>query len=155
MSGHECYMREALTEGNNALLAGEVPIGSVVVSADGQIVGRGFNQPIGANDPSAHAEILALRDAARFVGNYRLNGTTLYVPVGPCAMCAGALIHARVDRLVYGAPEPKSGAVCSAMQMLDHPALNHRIEIISGVLENQCREMIQGFFGEKRRTLKG
>ena len=155
MSGHECYMREALTEGNNALLAGEVPIGSVVVSADGQIVGRGFNQPIGANDPSAHAEILALRDAARFVGNYRLNGTTLYVTVEPCAMCAGALIHARVDRLVYGAPEPKSGAVCSAMQMLDHPALNHRIEIISGVLENQCREMIQGFFGEKRRTLKG
>ena len=155
MSGHECYMREALTEGNNALLAGEVPIGSVVVSADGQIVGRGFNHPIGANDPSAHAEILALRDAARFIGNYRLNATTLYVTVEPCAMCAGALIHARVDRLVYGAPEPKSGAVCSAMQMLDHPALNHRIEIISGVLENQCREMIQGFFGEKRRTLKG
>ena len=155
MSGHECYMREALTEGNKALLAGEVPIGSVVVSADGQIVGRGFNQPIGANDPSAHAEILALRDAARFLGNYRLNGTTLYVTVEPCPMCAGALIHSRVDRLVYGTPEPKAGAVCSAMQMLDHPALNHRIEIISGVLENQCREMIQGFFGEKRRTLKG
>ena len=148
-------MREALTEGNSALLAGEVPIGSVVVSADGQIVGRGFNQPIGANDPSAHAEILALRDAARFLGNYRLNGTTLYVTVEPCPMCAGALIHSRVDRLVYGTPEPKAGAVCSAMRMLDHPALNHRIEIISGVLEDQCREMIQGFFGEKRRTLKG
>ena len=155
MSGHERYMREALTEVNKALLASEVPIGSVVVLADGQIVGRGFNQPIGANDPSAHAEILALRDAARFLGNYRLNGTTLYVTVEPCPMCAGALIHSRVDRLVYGTAEPKSGAVCSTMQLLDHPSLNHRIEIISGVLENQCREMIQGFFGEKRRTLKG
>ena len=155
MSGHERYMREALTEGNKAPLASEVPIGSVVVLADGQIVGRGFNQPIGANDPSAHAEILALRDAARFLGNYRLNGTTLYVTVEPCPMCAGALIHSRVDRLVYGTAEPKSGAVCSTMQLLDHPSLNHRIEIISGVLENQCREMIQGFFGEKRRTLKG
>ena len=155
MSGHERYMREALSEGKNALLAGEVPVGSVVVSADGQIVGRGFNQPKGANDPSAHAEILALRDAARFLGNYRLNGTTLYVTVEPCPMCAGALIHSRVDRLVYGTPEPKAGAVFSAMQMLDHSALNHRIEIVSGVLENKCREMIQDFFGEKRRALKG
>ena len=155
MSGHERYMREALSEGKNALLAGEVPVGSVVVSADGQIVGRGFNQPIGANDPTAHAEILALRDAARFLGNYRLNGTPLYVTVEPCPMCAGALIHSRVDRLVYGTPEPKAGAVFSAMQMLDHSALNHRIEIVSGVLENKCREMIQDFFGEKRRALKG
>ncbi len=155
MSGHERYIREALSEGKNALLAGEVPVGSVVVSADGQIVGRGFNQPIGANDPTAHAEILALRDAARFLGNYRLNGTTLYVTVEPCPMCAGALIHSRVDRLVYGTPEPKAGAVFSAMQMLDHSALNHRIEIVSGVLENKCREMIQDFFGEKRRALKG
>jgi len=155
MIGHERYMREALTEGNKALLASEVPIGSVVVLADGQIVGRGFNQPIGANDPSAHAEILALRDAARFLGNYRLNGTTLYVTVEPCPMCAGALIHSRVDRLVYGTAEPKSGAVCSTMQLLDHPSLNHRIEIISGVLENQCRALIQNFFGEKRRTVKG
>tara|TARA_B100000029_G_scaffold511904_1_gene607140 strand:- start:64 stop:531 length:468 start_codon:yes stop_codon:yes gene_type:complete len=155
MSGHERCMREALTEGNKALFAGEVPIGSVVVSADGQIVGRGFNQPIGTNDPSAHAEIQALRDAARFLGNYRLNGTTLYVTVEPCSMCAGALIHSRVDRLVYGTNEPKSGAVRSIMRMLDHPALNHRIEIISGVLENECREMLQDFFGEKRRTLKG
>lgn len=155
MNGHERYMREALIEGNNALLAGEVPVGSVVVSVDGQIVGRGFNQPIGANDPTAHAEILALRDAARFLGNYRMSGTTLYVTVEPCPMCAGALIHSRVDRLVYGAHEPKSGAVSSVMRMLDHPALNHRIEIVSGVLENKCREMIQDFFGEKRRILKG
>ena len=155
MSGHERYMREALSEGKNALLAGEVPVCSVVVSADGQIVGRVFNQPIGANDPTAHAEILALRDAARFLGNYRLNGTTLYVTVEPCPMCAGALIHSRVDRLVYGTHEPKAGAVFSAMQMLDHSALNHRIEIVSGVLENKCREMIQDFFGEKRRALKG
>mgnify|MGYP001809058327 FL=1 len=154
MSGHERYMREALIEGKIALLAGEVPVGSVVVAADGQIVGRGFNQPIGANDPTAHAEIQALREAARLLGNYRLNGTTLYVTVEPCPMCAGALIHSRVDRLVYGTPEPKSGAVCSAMRMLDHPALNHRIEIVSGVLEDKCREMIQDFFGEKRRTLK-
>ena len=155
MSGHERYMREALIEGRTALLAGEVPVGSVVVAADGQIVGRGFNQPIAANDPTAHAEIQALREAARLLGNYRLNGTTLYVTVEPCPMCAGALIHSRVDRLVYGTHEPKSGAVCSAMRMLDHPALNHRIEIVSGVLENKCREMIQDFFGEKRRTLKG
>jgi len=155
MNGHERYMREALIEGNNALLAGEVPVGSVVVSVDGQIVGRGFNQPIGANDPTAHAEILALRDAARFLGNYRMSGTTLYVTVEPCPMCAGALIHSRVDRLVYGAHEPKSGAVSSVMRMLDHPALNHRIDIVSGVLENECREMIQTFFGEKRRTVKG
>ena len=154
MSGHERYMREALIEGKIALLAGEVPVGSVVVAADGQIVGRGFNQPIGANDPTAHAEIQALRDAARLLGNYRLNGTTLYVTVEPCPMCAGALIHSRVDRLVYGTHEPKSGAVCSAMRMLDHPALNRRIEIVSGVLEDKCREMIQDFFGEKRRTLK-
>jgi len=147
-------MREALIEGKIALLAGEVPVGSVVVAADGQIVGRGFNQPIGANDPTAHAEIQALRDAARLLGNYRLNGTTLYVTVEPCPMCAGALIHSRVDRLVYGTHEPKSGAVCSAIRMLDHPALNHRIEIVSGVLEDKCREMIQDFFGEKRRTLK-
>lgn len=155
MSGHERYMREALIEGRTALLAGEVPVGSVVVAADGQIVGRGFNQPIAANDPTAHAEIQALREAARLLGDYRLNGTTLYVTVEPCPMCAGALIHSRVDRLVYGTHEPKSGAVCSAMRMLDHPALNHRIEIVSGVLENKCREMIQDFFGEKRRTLKG
>ena len=155
MNGHERYMREALIEGNNALLAGEVPVGSVVVSVNGQIVGRGFNQPIGANDPTAHAEILALRDAARFLGNYRMSGTTLYVTVEPCPMCAGALIHSRVDRLVYGAHEPKSGAVSSVMRMLDHPALNHRIDIVSGVLENECREMIQTFFGEKRRTVKG
>ena len=154
MSGHERYMREALIEGKIALLAGEVPVGSVVVAADGQIVGRGFNQPIGANDPTAHAEIQALREAARLLGNYRLNGTTLYVTVEPCPMCAGALIHSRVDRLVYGTHEPKSGAVCSAIRMLDHPALNHRIEIVSGVLEDKCREMIQDFFGEKRRTLK-
>ena len=155
MSGHERYMREALIEGRTALLAGEVPVGSVVVAADGQIVGRGFNQPIAANDPTAHAEIQALREAARLLGNYRLNGTTLYVTVEPCPMCAGALIHSRVDRLVYGTHEPKSGAVCSAMRMLDHPALNHRIEIVSGVLENKCREMIQDFFGEKRRIFKG
>ena len=154
MSGHERYMREALIEGKIALLAGEVPVGSVVVAADGQIVGRGFNQPIAASDPTAHAEIQALREAARLLGDYRLNGTTLYVTVEPCPMCAGALIHSRVDRLVYGTHEPKSGAVCSAMRMLDHPALNHRIEIVSGVLEDKCREMIQDFFGEKRRTLK-
>ena len=95
------------------------------------------------------------RDAARFLGNYRMSGTTLYVTVEPCPMCAGALIHSRVDRLVYGAHEPKSGAVSSVMRMLDHPALNHRIDIVSGVLENECREMIQTFFGEKRRTVKG
>jgi tRNA(adenine34) deaminase len=144
------FMREALAEAAKAEAAGEVPVGAVIV-AEGVIVGRGFNQPISSGDPTAHAEIVALRDAARALGNYRLTGVRLYVTVEPCLMCVGALVHARVGTLVYGAPEPKAGAVSSAMAVLDHPALNHRVEVVSSVLEGECRSMIQRFFQSRRR----
>ncbi|MXW36632.1 MAG: nucleoside deaminase, partial [Chloroflexi bacterium] len=125
-------MREALAEAFRAMAGGEVPVGAVVVAGDtGRIVGRGRNQPIGAADPTAHAEVVALRDAARRTGNYRLTGATLYVTVEPCLMCAGALVHARIGTLVYGAPEPKAGAVRSVMRALEHPALNHRVEVVA------------------------
>ncbi len=145
----ERWMREALAEARLARERGEVPVGAVVV-LDGAVVGRGSNQPIRAVDPTAHAEIAALRAAARTVGNYRLTGATLYVTVEPCLMCAGALVHARIGRLVFGAAEPKAGAVCSMMRALDHPALNHRVEVAGGVLESECTELIQAFFAERR-----
>ena len=145
-------MREALAEAGKAMAGNEVPIGAVVVEpGSGHVIGRGFNQPIGEVDPTAHAEIAALRDAARRVGNYRLTGVTLYVTVEPCLMCAGALVHARVGTLVYGAPEPRAGAVRSAMRSLDHPALNHRVVVVAGVLGDECRELVQAFFGARRR----
>jgi tRNA(adenine34) deaminase len=143
------FMRDALDEARKAWDAGEVPVGAVVV-VEGRVVGRGFNRPISAGDPSAHAEIVALRDAARAVGNYRLTGCRLYVTVEPCLMCAGALVHARVGTLVYGAPEPKAGAIVSAFRAYDHPALNHRVEVVAGVLESECRELVQRFFRERR-----
>ena len=148
-SADERWMREALAEARLARGRGEVPVGAVVV-LDGAVVGRGSNQPIRATDPTAHAEIVALRDAARAVGNYRLTGAALYVTVEPCLMCAGALVHARVARLVFGAAEPKAGAVRSTMRVLDHPALNHRVEIATGVLGPECIELIRGFFAERR-----
>jgi tRNA(adenine34) deaminase len=113
-------------------------------------VGRGCNQPITARDPTAHAEVLALREAARELANYRLAGCTLIVTVEPCLMCAGALVHARIDRLVYGAPEPKAGAILSAVTALDHPRLNHRFPVVGGVLEGECRELVQQFFRDRR-----
>jgi len=143
------FMRDALDEARKAWDAGEVPVGAVVV-VEGRVVGRGFNQPISAGDPTAHAEIVALRDAARAVGNYRLTGCRLYVTVEPCLMCAGALVHARVGTLVYGAPEPKAGAIVSAFRAYDHPALNHRVEVVAGVLEDEGRELVQRFFRERR-----
>jgi len=147
---HEVFMNEALVEAAKAAEAGEVPVGAIVV-LDGAIVGRGFNQPIGAHDPTAHAEIVALRDAAARVGNYRLTGTSLYVTVEPCLMCVGAMIHARVKTLVYGAAEPKSGAIVSAFAAHELPALNHRLtEVVSGVLEGECRDVIQQFFKARR-----
>jgi tRNA(adenine34) deaminase len=144
-------MREALAQAALGEAAGEVPIGAVVMS-EGTIVGRGFNQPIGSRDPTAHAEIVALREAARALGNYRLTGVRLYVTVEPCLMCVGALVHARVGTLIYGTSEPKAGAVASALCALNHPALNYRVEVVSGVLADECREIIQRFFHARRTT---
>ena len=142
-------MREAVVEARRARDRDEVPVGAIVV-LDGVVVGRGCNQPVRVVDPTAHAEIVALRAAARTVGDYRLTGAAIYVTVEPCLMCAGAIVHARIGHLVYGAPEPKTGAVRSTMQVLDHPSLNHRVEVVGGVLERECRELIQAFFAERR-----
>ena len=142
-------MGEALAEARRARDAGEVPIGAVV-ALDGEIIGRGFNHPIGAGDPTAHAEIVAIRDAAIRVGNYRLTGSTLCVTIEPCLMCVGALIHARVGALVYGAAEPRSGAVTSTVRGGELPGHNHRFEVISGIREAECRELMQEFFKARR-----
>jgi tRNA(adenine34) deaminase len=144
-------MQRALELAWQARESGEVPVGAVVV-LDGAIVGEGFNQPIGAHDPTAHAEIVALRQAGQCVGNYRLSGATLYVTIEPCQMCVGAMIHARIARLVYGAPEPKAGAIESAMRAHEHPSLNHRLEVSGRVLEDECRALMQSFFAERRRV---
>lgn len=146
----EFWMEEALREAQRAQAAGEVPVGAVVVCEE-QIVGRGHNRPISSHDPTAHAEILALREAGQRLGNYRLAGCDLYVTVEPCAMCAGAIVHARIRRLVYGADDAKAGAVVSIMRILENAALNHRVEVTSGVLAGRCMEQVQGFFREKRR----
>jgi tRNA(adenine34) deaminase len=149
MTDHDTLMRAALDEARKGFEAGEVPVGAVVV-IDGAIVGRGFNQPIGRTDPTAHAEVVALRDAAAAVGNYRLVDATLYVTIEPCLMCVGAMVHARVARLVFGAAEPKAGAAVSTMRAAEHPALNHRISVEGGVLEDECRAIIQEFFKVRR-----
>ena len=149
VTDHARWMRAARSQALAALEAGEVPVGAVVVR-DGRQLGAGFNQPIRAADPTAHAELLALRAAARAAGNYRLTGAALYVTVEPCLMCAGALVHARIATLVYGAPEPRSGAVRSLLRALDHPALNHRVTVVEGVLEAECRELLQAFFRRRR-----
>ena len=145
----EGRMREALVEARRARDRDEVPVGAVVV-LDGAVVGRGCNQPVHGVDPTAHAEIVALRAAARTVGNYRLTGAAIYVTVEPCLMCAGAMVHARIGRVVYGASEPKTGAVRSAMHVLDDPSLNHHVEVVGGVLERECRELIRAFFADRR-----
>jgi tRNA(adenine34) deaminase len=144
-------MREALAQARLAGDAGEVPVGSVVVM-NGVIVGYGRNEPISSIDPTAHAEIVALRDAARRVGNYRLTGATLYVTVEPCMMCVGALIHARVGTVVFGAPEPKAGALESTQRAHEHPALNHRLTVVSGVMAAECRDLLQVFFRQRREN---
>jgi len=143
-------MREALEQAKVGLAAGEVPIGAVAV-ADAQVVARAFNQPIGAVDPTAHAEVLVLREAARAVGNYRLTDLTVYVTVEPCLMCVGALVHARVRELVFGTPEPRTGALVSIIRGHETPGLNHRFAVTGGILESECRELIQQFFRDKRR----
>lgn len=142
-------MQAALEEAGRARDAGEVPIGAVV-SVDGEIVGRGFNQPISSGDPTAHAEIMAVREAARRVGNYRLTGATLAVTIEPCLMCVGALVHARIGTLVYGAAEPRTGAVTSTVRGGELPGHNHRFEVVSGVREAECRELMQTFFKDRR-----
>jgi tRNA(Arg) A34 adenosine deaminase TadA len=142
-------MRAALEQARAAGAAGEVPIGAVI-ALDGGIVAEGFNQPIGSSDPTAHAEIVALRGAARAVGNYRLTGATLCVTVEPCAMCLGAIVHARIATLIYGASEPKTGAVCSTMKLLDDPSWNHRPAVVAGVLADDCRALLQEFFRGRR-----
>ena len=147
---HEDFMRQALQEARRALHLGEVPVGAVLV-AGGEVVARGFNQPIHQVDPTAHAEIVTLRSAARALGNYRLTGTTLYVTLEPCLMCAGALVQARVGTIVYGAAEPKGGAIRSIQRLADLP-LNHRPEVIEGVLEDECRRLVQDFFKLRRET---
>ena len=149
----EFWMREALAEARLAGEADEVPVGAVVV-VNGEIVGRGRNRPIGSVDPTAHAEIDALRAAATHLGNYRLPGAVLYTTVEPCLMCAGALIHARVARLVYGASEPKTGAVASAAQVLCGPLANHRVEVVGGVLADECAALLVRFFGARRLEQK-
>ena len=146
---HDEMMAEALAEARRARDAGEVPIGAVV-AVDGRVVARGFNQPIGAGDPTAHAEIVAIRDAARAMSNYRLTGATLYVTVEPCLMCVGALVHARIGTLVFGAAEPKSGAVVSTVRGGELPGHNHRFEVVAGVREAECRELMQEFFKVRR-----
>jgi tRNA(adenine34) deaminase len=143
-------MRAALEQAREARQRGEVPVGAVVV-LDGAIIGRGFNQPISSHDATAHAEIVALRDAGQRIGNYRLGGAEMFVTIEPCQMCVGAMIHARIARVVYGTREPKAGAMESAMRAHEHPALNHRLEAAGGVLEADCRAVVQEFFQERRK----
>ena len=144
-------MRAALAQAAEARAAGEVPVGAVVV-LNGEVVGTGFNQPITATDPTAHAEIVALRTAAAAIENYRLTGATMYVTVEPCLMCVGAMVHARIGTVVYGATEPRSGAIVSMTSAHEFPGLNHRLEAIGGVLEDECRAIIQEFFKARRAT---
>jgi tRNA(adenine34) deaminase len=143
------FMQEALAEARSAAAAGEVPIGAVLAHG-GKILARSSNRTIRDGDPTAHAEVVALREAARLLGNYRLADTTLYVTIEPCSMCAGAIIQARVPRLVYGADDPKGGAVRSCFEILSHPRLNHQVEVTYGVLAADCSATLQSFFAERR-----
>jgi tRNA(adenine34) deaminase len=145
----EDYMREALALAREAATVDEVPVGAVVV-VDGRIVGRGFNQPIRRHDPTAHAEIMALRDAAANVGNYRLPGATLYVTLEPCVMCTGAIMHARIARVVFGATDPKTGAAGSVVDLYAEARLNHHADIEGGVLAEECGALLSGFFAARR-----
>jgi len=145
------FMQQALSQAHNAWALGEVPVGAVVVK-DGEIIATGFNQPIGTHDPSAHAEIMALRAAAAIVGNYRLPGCALYVTLEPCAMCAGAMMHARLARVVFGAPDPKTGACGSVVDLFGEQRLNHHTEVTGGVLADACATLLKDFFAERRRA---
>ena len=142
-------MEEALSAAQEALGMGEVPVGAVVV-LDNKVIGRGWNRNLRESDPSAHAEIVALRNAGAAIGNHRLIGCELFVTIEPCAMCAGAMIHSRLKRLVYGADDPKAGAIHSVMQVLNHPRLNHTMEVRGGVLADRCADLLQEFFKSRR-----
>ena len=145
----EFWMEEALRAAQRALEAGEVPVGAVIVNA-GEIVGRGWNRNIADSDPTAHAEVVALRQAGVNLGNHRLGDCELFVTIEPCPMCAGALVHSRVKRVVYGADDPKAGAIRSVLQVLNHPRLNHRTEVRAGVLAGRSAELLQSFFKSRR-----
>jgi tRNA(adenine34) deaminase len=143
------YMRQALSQAHNAWALGEVPVGAIVVR-QGEIIATGFNQPIGTHDPTAHAEIMALRAAASILGNYRLPGCELYVTLEPCAMCAGAMMHARLARVVFGAPDPKTGACGSVVNLFGQAKLNHHTELVGGVMAQECGAMLKDFFASRR-----
>ncbi len=149
----QLFLREAILEARAAEAAGEVPVGALLVAADGQtILARGNNRVLRDSDPTAHAEIVALRAGGLALGNYRLLGTTLYTTLEPCAMCAGAILHARVARLIYAAPDPKAGACGSVLGVLNHPSLNHRVEVVSGLLGEECGTLLTQFFRSRRAT---
>ena len=147
---HEHFMDLALAEAAKALALDEVPVGAIVVGAAGDVIGRGHNCPISTKDPTGHAEIQALRHAARTAGNYRLTGATLYSTVEPCLMCGGAIVHARIGRLVYGAPDPKAGAAGSIYNVLVDPRLNHVVDIVRGVRDTESARLLQDFFKKRR-----
>ena len=150
----EQFMDLALQEARKAEAAGEVPIGAVIVDSTGNILGIGFNQPVSSGDPTAHAEIVALRRAAERVGNYRLAGLTLYCTLEPCAMCAGAIVQARIQRLVYGAPDRRAGAAGSLYNIVDDPRLNHRVDVFRGMRGPECMEILRRFFEGKRENIQ-
>jgi tRNA(adenine34) deaminase len=145
----ELWMREALAAAQRALEMGEVPVGAVVV-LEGKLISSGWNRNLADHDPTAHAEVVALRAAGDILGNHRLGGCELFATIEPCAMCAGALVHARIRRLIYGADDPKAGAIRSVLRLLDHPQLNHKVEVCGGVLAGRCAEVVQTFFRERR-----
>ncbi len=147
-------MKQALSEAEKGSSMGEVPVGAVLASPEGQIVAKAYNQPIALGDPTAHAEILAIRKAGLFFRNYRLNNTTLVVTLEPCLMCMGAAINARIARLVFGTVDPKAGAAVSLYNLAEDKRLNHRIEVVSGIMEEECRSLIQNFFRERREKVK-
>jgi tRNA(adenine34) deaminase len=144
------FMQLAIAEARAAETAGEVPVGAIVVSSGGEVIGRGNNQVLRTSDPTAHAEIVALREAGRALANYRLTGCTLFCTLEPCAMCAGAMLHARIARLVFATRDPKAGACGSVLSVMNHPALNHRIEIVEGVLGEECSTLLTAFFRARR-----
>lgn len=153
MFDDDYWMSQALVQAKEAALNDEVPVGAIVV-LNNEIIGKGFNQPISSCDPTAHAEIIALRDAAKKTNNYRLIEASLYVTLEPCTMCAGAMIHSRIKRLIYGASEPKAGVINSQKKLLDAPYFNHKIEVVAGICSDECSEIISTFFVKRREQIK-